>query len=139
MEEDGVPCGVAGFALGAGGLDAVGDFDWGGPAAVFETGEPDGDVGVFLSGATEPCGDEACRGFGDGGGVAGGEGCGFVEEFLFEERVGGLGEEGGGEQRGELEEERAGEARGGVRHDLGSVRGGGRSGKSADEGAERLA
>jgi hypothetical protein len=26
-----------------------------------------------------------------------------------------------------------------VRHDLGSVRGGGRSGKSADEGAERLA
>ena len=85
LEEDGVP---ARETVG-GGLDAVGELDGRGPVVGFVNGRPDADVGRALAGAAEPGGDEVIAGFGDGGGVAFGEGSGFVDEFGFEE--GGLG------------------------------------------------
>ena len=84
MEEHGIPRGESGSI----GLDSVGGLLGRSPFAIDEASSPNGDVGIALAGATEPRGDEANRGLGEGGRVDLGIGAGVVDEFAESDRVG---------------------------------------------------
>ena len=78
LEKHRVPAGQSFFSIG---LNAIGGLAGSGPFFSGEARIPNADVGIFFSGAAEPCGNEAIGSFGDGRGMAGRKGGVLIDEL----------------------------------------------------------